>query len=61
VLGGIGAALLTVLALLSSGAPASLLALLAALSGIAGVMIERWLFFAEATHTVTLYYGRRAD
>jgi sulfite dehydrogenase (quinone) subunit SoeC len=59
--GGMGAALLTVLALLSSGAAASLLALLAALSGIAGVVIERWLFFAEATHTITLYYGRRAD
>jgi DMSO reductase anchor subunit len=25
---------------------------------ILGVYIERWLFFAEATHTVTLYYGR---
>jgi DMSO reductase anchor subunit len=25
-----------------------------------GVYIERWLFFAEATHTVTLYYGRTA-
>jgi DMSO reductase anchor subunit len=59
--GGAGAALLTVLAFLSSGAPASLLGLLAALSGIAGVSIERWLFFAEATHTVTLYYGRRTD
>ena len=23
-----------------------------------GVTIERWLFFAEAQHTVTLYYGR---
>lgn len=57
--GGVGAALLTLLALLSSGALASLLALLAALCGIAGVVIERWLFFAEATHTVTLYYGRR--
>jgi sulfite dehydrogenase (quinone) subunit SoeC len=58
---GIGAALLTVLALLASGALASLLALLAALSGLAGVAIERWLFFAEATHTVTLYYGRRPE
>jgi sulfite dehydrogenase (quinone) subunit SoeC len=55
---GAGAALLTALALLSNGVPASLLALLAALFGIAGVLIERWLFFAEATHTVTLYYGR---
>jgi DMSO reductase anchor subunit len=59
--GGLGAALLTVLALLSRGALASLLALLAALSAAAGVLIERWLFFAEATHTVTLYYGRRTD
>ena len=59
--GGVGAALLTALALLSRGALASLLALLAALSGIVGVLIERWLFFAEATHTVTLYYGRRPD
>ncbi|MEJ2377585.1 MAG: dimethyl sulfoxide reductase anchor subunit [Pseudolabrys sp.] len=24
---------------------------------LAGMLIERWLFFAEATHTVTLYYG----
>ena len=22
------------------------------------MLVERWLFFAEATHTVTLYYGR---
>jgi sulfite dehydrogenase (quinone) subunit SoeC len=56
--GGMGAMLLTMLALLSRGAPASMLAGLAALSGLAGVLIERWLFFAEATHTVTLYYGR---
>jgi DMSO reductase anchor subunit len=59
--GGFGAALLTVLALLSRGALASVFALLAAFSGIAGALIERWLFFAEATHTVTLYYGRRPD
>jgi DMSO reductase anchor subunit len=31
--------------------------ILAALLGTAGAFIERWLFFAEATHTVTLYYG----
>jgi len=24
---------------------------------LAGVLVERWLFFAEATHTVALYYG----
>jgi DMSO reductase anchor subunit len=33
------------------------LALVAALSSHVGVAVERWLFFAEATHTVTLYYG----
>jgi DMSO reductase anchor subunit len=58
-LGFAGACLLTVLALLSTGIPAFMSALLAALSGLGGVIIERWLFFAEATHTVTLYYGRR--
>ena len=32
---------------------------LAAVIVVLGVYVERWLFFAEATHTVTLYYGRR--
>jgi sulfite dehydrogenase (quinone) subunit SoeC len=59
--GGVAAALLTLLALLARGVLASLLALLAALFGLTGVLIERWLFFAEATHTVTLYYDRRPD
>jgi sulfite dehydrogenase (quinone) subunit SoeC len=31
--------------------------LLATLSAGLGVVVERWLFFAEAKHTVTLYYG----
>jgi len=31
----------------------------AALVHLVGVMVERWLFFAEAKHTVTLYYGAR--
>jgi sulfite dehydrogenase (quinone) subunit SoeC len=57
--GFVGASLLTLLALLSTGMLAFVPAVLAALSGLAGVIIERWLFFAEATHTVTLYYGRR--
>jgi DMSO reductase anchor subunit len=57
--GFVGASLLTLLALLSTSLLAAMSALLAALSGLAGVIIERWLFFAEATHTVTLYYGRR--
>lgn len=36
------------------------LALLAASGALAGTLVERWLFFAEATHTVTLFYGRQA-
>ena len=35
------------------------LLVLASLSHISGVMFQRWLFFAEAKHTVTLYYGAR--
>ena len=29
---------------------------LASLSALVGAMVERWLFFAEARHVVTLYY-----
>ncbi len=34
-----------------------LAALLAVLSAAVGLVVERWLFFAEAKHTVMLYYG----
>lgn len=37
-----------------------LLLLLAAVSCQIGVTTERWLFFAEARHTVTLFYGEQA-
>lgn len=37
---------------------AALVSVLAAISQFAGMLVERWLFFAEAKHTVTLYYGR---
>ena len=33
--------------------------LLAAASHIAGALVSRWLFFAEAEHVVGLYYGKR--
>lgn len=42
-----------------TGRVASILALVAAVSAMAGLLIERWLFFAEAKHTVTLYYGEK--
>ena len=32
------------------------LSALAAATQLAGILVERWLFFAEAQHTVTLYY-----
>ncbi|NQV83504.1 MAG: dimethyl sulfoxide reductase anchor subunit [Rhodospirillales bacterium] len=48
---------LTVLAVFTGGVIATGLVILAALSGTVGIVIERWLFFAEAKHVVTLYYG----
>ncbi|MDF1610396.1 dimethyl sulfoxide reductase anchor subunit [Hoeflea sp. YIM 152468] len=50
---------LVILALIAlSGAPA-LFILAAALSMSVGLLAERWLFFAEAEHAVSLYYGHR--
>jgi DMSO reductase anchor subunit len=48
---------LTLALLALPGRAAVIAALLAAASASAGVLVERWLFFAEAKHTVTLYYG----
>jgi DMSO reductase anchor subunit len=47
----------TATVLLTDGAIAMTAAVLAALVQMPGVLAERWLFFAEARHTVTLYYG----
>ena len=49
-----------VLALPFQGIGAALLLSLGAALALVGVAIERWLFFAEAEHLVTLYYGREA-
>ncbi|MCR9271738.1 MULTISPECIES: dimethyl sulfoxide reductase anchor subunit family protein [Mameliella] len=35
------------------------LAAVAVLAHVAGVLVSRWLFFAEAEHVVGLYYGKR--
>lgn len=48
---------LFVASLLLPAAPAIALSVAAVPVQLAGMLIERWLFFAEATHTVTLYYG----
>lgn len=52
--------LLTLLALAAGGWLAAAAATLAVLTATVGVIVERWLFFAEATHVVTLFYGARA-
>lgn len=55
---GFAAPLLLSAMTLSVGSVAAIfLAVTAAVSACLGVFIERWLFFAEAKHTVTLYYG----
>jgi DMSO reductase anchor subunit len=52
--------LLTLLALLFGGVIGVIAAGFATASAALGVVVERWLFFAEAKHTVTLYYGAAA-
>jgi DMSO reductase anchor subunit len=61
----LGAGFAAPLALLLSAlvlppAAATAASALAALASLGGVLTERWLFFAEAKHTVTLYYGADA-
>jgi DMSO reductase anchor subunit len=48
--------LLSLLAGQFGGGLAVLALLLAALTVLAGILVERWLLFAEATHTAALYY-----
>lgn len=51
---------LSLLALLLGGPIGVIAAGLAILTAALGLVLERWLFFAEARHTVTLYYGAEA-
>ena len=44
-------------ALLSIAAAPVFFAMIAAIAILAATLVERWLFFAEAQHVVTLYYG----
>ncbi|HUZ63400.1 MAG TPA: DmsC/YnfH family molybdoenzyme membrane anchor subunit [Acetobacteraceae bacterium] len=52
--------LLAALSLVLPALPAAVAALAGAVLVLAGLLVERWLFFAEAKHTVVLYYGRTA-
>lgn len=45
--------------LLASFDAGHIVAAIALLSHIAGVLVQRWLFFAEAEHVVGLYYDKR--
>jgi DMSO reductase anchor subunit len=49
--------LATALAAATGGGIAKIASMIAVLAQAPGIMVERWLFFAEAKHTVTLYYG----
>lgn len=51
---------LMLLAFFAGGFVAAAAATAATLSAMAGLLVERWLFFAEARHTVMLYYGAEA-
>ena len=52
--------LLVLAAMLVPPASGVVLFPIAAILAFLGLLCERWLFFAEATHTVVLYYGRPA-
>lgn len=56
-LGGVVPALALLAAVTSAGG--AFLLVVAVLSHLIGMMAERWLFFAEAEHSVSLYYGHR--
>jgi len=49
-----------VVGLMGASTLAAVAAVLAGLIMMVGVVVERWLFFAEAQHVVNLYYGERA-
>ena len=52
--------ILTVLATLTGDVAGCLLLGASTALCLLGCLTERWLFFAEARHTVTLYYGAKA-
>ena len=57
---GLAFAAPALLALIALAAPRAQFACaaLGLAAGLAGLFVERWLFFAEAKHAVTAYYGR---
>lgn len=60
VVGFVVPGLLTLIAIAVGGPEAASIAILAVLLSFLGILAERWLFFAEAQHAVTLYYGAQS-
>jgi DMSO reductase anchor subunit len=52
--------LLSLVPFFAAGWPAIAATFTAAVLGTVGIFLTRWLFFAEAQHAVTLYYGNAA-
>jgi DMSO reductase anchor subunit len=50
-------AILVLLATIPTGIIQTAILMFAVFCGLTGILIERWLFFAEARHAVTLFYG----
>jgi DMSO reductase anchor subunit len=58
--GGFGAPfILLAFALFQAGVIGGIAAVLAVVLAGIGIFVERWLFFAEAKHTVAMYYGAK--
>lgn len=57
VAGGVVPGLLLLLCLMLQGPAAAIVTALATLCHMLGLLVERWLFFAEARHAVMNYYG----
>ncbi len=58
--GFLAPAMLVLIAYLVGGGLAAAACVLAAVLVLFGAIVERWLFFAEARHVVTLYYGAQS-
>jgi DMSO reductase anchor subunit len=59
----LGFAVPSIALLLAAGAPmvlAIFCAVIAVAACLVGMFVERWLFFAEAQHVVTVFYGAEA-
>lgn len=60
IVGFVVPALLILGAMAVGGPGAAVIAMLGVLLNFVGLLAERWLFFAEAQHAVTLYYGAQS-